>query len=186
MTHPADTFPVRYPERPLDQAEERWWIAKVKPRQEKQLAVDLYRERIEYYLPLYAKNTPRPGTTHPRIFHVPLFPGYVAFAQNQPHNIFLTGRVVNLIEIRHQQRFIREMNQVYFALQGNAPLKPATGNIGKGSFVKVLHGPFAGICGMVSRDSSSTRLILSVECLGNAELTIDRGWIEEISGKEEA
>jgi transcription antitermination factor NusG len=183
MLPTTDIVPMRFPERSLDQAEERWWIAKVKPRQEKKLAEDFLRERIEYYLPLYPKNTPRPGTNYPRIFHVPLFPGYLAFAQKQPHNIFLSGRVVKIIEIRHQQRFIREMNQVYFALQGNAPLGPVTGRVELGSYVKILHGPFAGIYGKVSRGPGSTKLILTVEGLGNAELTIERAWTEEIPGK---
>ena len=85
MTGTPPPAPTRHPDRPLDQATERWWIAKVKPRQEKQLAADFFKASIEYYLPLYARNTPRPGTKHRRIFHVPLFPGYISFAQNQPH-----------------------------------------------------------------------------------------------------
>lgn len=172
--------PARFPDRPLDQATERWWIAKVKPRQEKQLAADFFLDEVEYYLPLYTKNTPRPGTTHRRIFSVPLFSGYIAFAQNQPHNIYRSGRVVNLIEIRHQQRFIRELNQIYFALQGNAPIEPVTDSFPEGTLVRINHGPFKGIEGLVSKDPASNRLILSVECLGNASLTIERSWITAI------
>ena len=180
MNNAAPDVPSRYPDRPLDQASERWWIAKVKPRQEKQLAADFYKDEIEYYLPLYAKNTPRPGTTHRRIFHVPLFPGYISFAQEQPHNIYTSGRVVNLIEIRHQQRFIRELNQIYFLLQGKAPLEPVTDLFTEGTPVKIIHGPFSGIEGVVKKDSSTPHLILSVECLGMASLKIERTWIREL------
>ena len=180
MSKTAPPIPPRFPDRPLDQATERWWVAKVKPRQEKQLAVDFFKEGIEYYLPLYRKNTPRPGTKHRRIFHVPLFPGYISFAQNQPHNIYSSGRVVNIIEIRHQQRFVRELNQIYFALQGNAPLEPMGDAFTEGTPVKVIYGPLAGIEGIVCKDTASTRLILSVECLGSAALTIERSWVREI------
>ncbi|MBN1575274.1 MAG: hypothetical protein JW913_01885 [Chitinispirillaceae bacterium] len=180
MTPPSPLPPTRYPDRPLDQATERWWVAKVKPRQEKQLAADFLKEGIEYYLPLYEKNTPRPGTKHRRIFHVPLFPGYISFAQNQPHDIYRTGRVVNIIEILHQKRFVKELSQIYYALQGNAPLQPITDTFAEGTLVKIIHGPFAGIVGIVDKDPASTRLILSVECLGNAALTIERSWIREI------
>ncbi len=180
MTKNAPIAPPRFPDRPLDQAQERWWVAKVKPRQEKQLAADFYKDGIEYYLPLYVKNTPRPGTKHNRIFHVPLFSGYISFAQNQPHDIYKSGRVVNLIEIRHQQRFIRELNQIYYAQKGNAPLEPVGDTFAEGTPVKIIHGPFAGICGIVSKDPLSTRLILSVECLGNAALQIERSWIKQI------
>jgi hypothetical protein len=178
MSNSSDTIaPARFPDRPLDQATERWWVAKVKPRQEKQLAADFFKDGIEYYLPLYIKNTPRPGTTHRRLFQVPLFAGYISFAQNQPHNIYRSGRVVNLIEIRHQQRFIRELNQIYFALQGNAPLEPVTDTFQEGTRVRIIHGPFTGVEGLVSRDPASTKLMLSVECLGSAALTIERSWI---------
>lgn len=176
----TQTAPQRFPDRPLNEATERWWIAKVKPRQEKLLAADFFRTGIEYYLPLYAKNTPRPGTTLKRIFQVPLFPGYIAFAQNQPHDIYRSGRVVNLLEIKHQKRFIHELNQIYFALQGNAPLEPAGDTISEGSMVKIIHGPFTGLEGIVSKDASSLYLILTVECLGRATLKIDRTWIKEI------
>jgi hypothetical protein len=169
--------PERFPDRPLNEAEERWWVAKVKPRQEKLLAADFFQEGIEYYLPLYVKNTPRPGTSHPRLFHVPLFPGYIAFAQNQPHAIYRSGRVVNLIEIRHQQRFIRELNQVYIALNAKAPLEPVTEQFPEGSTVTIIHGPFAGIEGVVVKSASSLQLMLSVECLGRAVLKIERAWI---------
>ena len=173
--------PQRFPERPLNEATERWWIAKVKPRQEKLCAADFFKTGIEYYLPLYLKNTPRPGTTHRRLFQVPLFPGYISFAQNQPHDIYRSGRVVNLIEIKHQQRFIHELNQVYFALQGNAPLEPVTSSaFSSGTPVKVIHGPFSGIEGIVVKDSAQLHLIMKVECLGIATLKIDRSWITEI------
>lgn len=168
---------ARYPDRPLDEASERWWIAKVKPRQEKRLAEDFMRTGIEYYLPLCKKNTPRPGTGSARIFFVPLFPGYISFAQDKPHDIFRTGRIVNIIEVRNQRRFKRELNQIYRALSADAPLEPATGTFKEGANVRILYGPFAGIDGMVSRDSCSNKLVLSVECLGFAELTIERSWI---------
>jgi len=175
---PKITIEARYPDRPLDEAPQRWWIAKVKPRQEKCLAEDFMRAGIEYYLPLYKKNTPRPGTGSARIFFVPLFPGYISFSQDKPHDIFRTGRIVNIIEVRNQQRFIRELNQVYRALNAYAPLEPAVGALKEGAPVRILYGPFAGIEGMVSRDpSQSNKLVLSVECLGFAELTIERSWI---------
>jgi transcription antitermination factor NusG len=173
-------LPQRFPDRPLDLAMERWWVAKVKPRQEKQLAADFYNDGIEYYLPLYVKNTPRPGTKHRRIFNIPLFAGYISFAQNNPHDIYTSGRVVNLIEIRHQQRFVRELNQIYYAQQGKAPLEPVGDTFAEGTPVKIIHGPFTGICGIVSKDPSSKLLILSVECLGNAALQIERSWIKQI------
>lgn len=85
--------------------------------------------------------------------------------------------MVNLIEIRHQQRFIRELNQVYIALNAKAPLEPVTEQFPEGSTVTIIHGPFAGIEGVVVKSASSLQLMLSVECLGRAVLKIERAWI---------
>jgi hypothetical protein len=183
---PADAIalPPRYPDRPLDQAAEKWWVAKVKPRQEKQLAQDFYKEDIEYYLPLSIKNTPRTGSKTPRLFHVPLFPGYISFAQEKPHNIFSTGRVVTIIEVIHQQRFIRELNQIYNLLKGNAPLEPVAGNLTDGTPMQIIQGPFAGAKGIIYKSLTPSTIILSVDCLGNAALKIDRSWLKEIDAAD--
>lgn len=184
MSNSAISILQRYPERPLDQAPQKWWVAKVKPRQEKQLAEDFYNDGIEYYLPLYIKNTPRKGSKTPRLFYIPLFPGYISFSQDQPHHIFSTGRVVNLIEIIHQQRFIRELNQIYYLSKGNAPLEPATKMFTKGTAVKIIHGPFTGAKGVIAKNLSASTIILSVDCLGNAALKIDSSWLQEIDNED--
>jgi len=178
--------PDRFPERPLDEAPERWWIAKVKPRQEKQLAQDFFESGIEYYLPMYTKNSPRPGSKSPRLFHIPLFAGYIAFSQETPHDIFSSGRVVNLIEIRNQRRFIKEMDQIYYLLKGKAPLLPVSEVLTHlpGTPVLITHGPFAGTKGVINKHNTPYELILSVECLGNASLKIDPSWIKEDISEE--
>jgi transcription antitermination factor NusG len=170
--------PSRYPDRPISEATARWWIAKVKPRQEKQLAAHFLKENIEYYLPLYRKNSPRPGTKTSRIFHTPLFPGYICFAQDIPHSVYNSGRVVNLIEVRSQKRFIAELEQIYRALQGNFHLEPVTDFFQPGTPVEIIHGPLRGIRGTVVSDKSRSRLILTVDGLGRAELQVDKSNIK--------
>lgn len=66
--------PERFPDRPLNEAEEHWWVAKVKPRQEKLLAADFFQEGIEYYLPLYVKTLPVPVPATPVYFMFRSFP----------------------------------------------------------------------------------------------------------------
>lgn len=179
----SQPVPTRFPDRPIDAATAPWWIAKVKPRQEKLLAKDFLTNNIEYYLPLCIRNTPRPGSQAPRIFHVPLFPGYISFAQEKPQHIFSSGRVVSVIEIKHQTRFIQELNQIYHLLEGHAPLSPVTATFKPGTPVRIIHGPFKGINGVIDTSSTTSTVILSVECLGNAVLKIDPAWLEEHSGE---
>lgn len=179
--------PMRFPDRPIDAAEQRWWIAKVKPRQEKQLALDFLNEKIEYFLPIYTKNTPRNGTGSRRLFQIPLFPGYISFAQETPHQIYLSGRVVNLIEIRHQKRFISELNQIYFVCKGSIPLEPhqEANHLLPGTPVTITIGPLKGLSGTVIKESGASRLILSVAGLGNAAVQIDNSWLQVLEPEAE-
>lgn len=184
MLKQTDSLPVRFPDRPLKDAIERWWIAKVKPRQEKLLADDLLQQNIEYFLPLIVKNTPRPGTKHRRIFNVPLFPGYLCFAQNAPYNIFSTGRVVNLMEVRNQSRFVRECDQILRVIQGQFPIDRLEEFI-EGMPVVIEYGPLKGLQGIITEMRGSSRLVLSVEGLGRACVTIENSWVKSIEESEQ-
>jgi transcription antitermination factor NusG len=180
MTEKENTPPSRYPERPIVQAEAKWWIAKVKPRQEKQLAFDFMNFGIEYYLPLYNKVTFRPGTNKKRTFIVPLFPGYICFTQDVPKDIYRTGRVVNLIEVRNQKRFINELSQIYMALEKGFTLEPVDFPFDIESKVEIISGTLKGVRGIVAKIKSNRRLILSVECLGQAAVQVDMGQVKVI------
>ncbi|MBN1604453.1 MAG: hypothetical protein JW915_22785 [Chitinispirillaceae bacterium] len=179
MLKHTDSLPVRFPDRSLKDATERWWIAKVKPRQEKLLAGDLLEQSIEYFLPLVVKNTPRPGTKKPRLFNVPLFPGYLCFAQNTPINIFSTGRVVNLMEVRNQSRFVRECDQILRVIQGQFPIEPLEEFV-EGMPVAIEYGPLKGLQGIIAEIRGNSRLVLSVEGLGRACVTINNSWVKSI------
>ncbi len=165
--------PSRFPNEPIEQAKERWWIAKVKPRQEKQLAFDFLENGVEYYLPLYPKLAIRPGTNKKRYFSVPLFPGYISFAQNVPEDIFRTGRVVNLIEIKNQIRFIKEISAVYMAFECGLTVEPVTQPVEVQSKVEVVSGVLKGIQGVVSSIKSQVSLILEVDGLGSAAVHVN-------------
>ena len=173
--------PSRFPNTPIEQAKERWWIAKVKPRQEKQLAFDFLEFGIEYYLPLYEKLTIRPGTNKKRYFKVPLFPGYICFAQNVPQDIFKTGRVVNLIEIKNQNRFIKEISSIYMAFEHGLVVEPVTQPIAVHSQVEVTSGILKGIQGVVNSINDQLSLILEVDGLGSAAVHIDVSQVRVIA-----
>ncbi len=185
MITPNDVPPIRYPDRPLCEATERWWIAKVKPRQEKQLAEDLRERHIEYFLPLVVKNTPRPGRNGARLFTVPLFSGYLCFAQNTPKDIFCTNRVVNLMEVRNQSRFIRECDQILRVIKGQVPIAPLEEYM-EGMPVIVEYGPLKGVEGIIAEVRGNSRLVLSVEGLGRACVTIDNNWVRRIENTDDS
>jgi len=170
--------PSRFPDKPIQEATDLWWIAKVKPRQEKAIAFDFIEAGIEYYLPMFTKVVRRKDNNKPRKSVLPLFPGYISFCapKGQQTQVFATGRVVNLVEIRHQRRFIDELDQVYRTLTSGIPMVPVE-SFALGTSVVVKYGPLRGIRGVISRVHDSDRLVLSVEGLGRAAMTIDAAMV---------
>jgi hypothetical protein len=176
--------PARHPSRPIREAEARWWIAKVKPRQEKALAWDLYSQGMEYYLPMYMKITRRRDNNKPRKSVVCLFQGYLCYCapRGRERDIFRTGRVVNLVEVRNQRRFVEELDQVYHALELGIAVEPLTTaeNLIPGTRIRVESGPMRGVTGSVIRVQGAHKLILSVEGLGRAAVAIEASRVKPI------
>jgi len=177
--------PARFPgDRPLDKADGKWWIAKVKPRQEKLLAFDLIEANIEYYLPMYTKVTLRRGSKKRRTSILPLFPGYICFAQDVPQNIYSTGRVVRLIQVKIQDRFIRELIQIERALLNGYALTPVNEKFTIEEEVEVAVGSLQGIRGTIASIRSDRKLLLTVEGLGKATLEIEMYMVKKVAGKK--
>lgn len=174
--------PARYPERPITGAQGLWWVAKVKPRQEKAIAFDFIKSNIEYYLPLVTKVTRRKDNNKPRKSILPLFPGYISFCAPEADatSIYKTGRVVSIIEIRHQRRFSDELSQVYLALSSGALLEPVIASYPPGTPVYVHTGPLRGVQGVITRVHDSQRFVLSVTGLGHASMLIDASFVKPI------
>lgn len=170
--------PPRYPDRRIHESEGTWWIAKIKPRQEKALAFDLIRHEIEYYLPMYTKVVRRRDNNKPRKSVLPLFPGYISFCTpivGGENKLYATRRVVRVVEVRHQRRFMDELEQIYYTLDlgiALAPFEPPR-DYAPGEMVEVRSGPLRGIRGSVVRIAAGHKLVLSVEGLGRAAVSVD-------------
>jgi transcription termination/antitermination protein NusG len=185
MKRISENPPARFPQRSIHESEGVWWIAKVKSRQEKALAFDLIKENIEYYLPLYTKVTRRHDNNKPRKSILPLFAGYLSFCapRGMERATFATGRVVNLVEVRHQKHFKDELEQVYFALDLGMtlePLEPAVAGLAPGTLVSVQSGPLRGIHGSIIRLQNNHKLVLSVDGLGLAAVTVDATMVKPV------
>ncbi len=174
--------PARFPERPIGQAGAPWWIAKVRPRQEKALAFDLVRNNIEYYLPMVVHVTRRRDNNKPRKSVLPLFPGYISFCGGDPEarGIYRTGRVVSVIPIKYQERFVRELTQVYQAIETGVALDPVAAQYSPGARVAVVTGPLRGLTGVIARIQDADRLVLSVTGLGHASMVIDAAMVKPV------
>ncbi len=173
--------PSRFPGRAIDQAEQPWWIAKLRPRQEKAMAWDLMNAGIEYYLPLYTKVIRRQDNNKPRKSIMPLFPGYISFAlePERRHELYKKNRLVNIIEVRHQKRFVRELSQIYLSLELGIEMEPLE-TFEEGETVEVFRGPLRGIRGDIIHVRDADKLVLSVEGLGRAAIKVDAALVKSV------
>jgi transcription antitermination factor NusG len=180
-----DNPPARFPDRAIGEAAHPWFVAHVKPRQEKAFADDCCRLAIEYYLPMVTQVTRRKDNNKPRKSILPLFPGYVSFAGTQETHfkLYATGRIATIIAVKHQKKFIAELSQIYSLLENGVPLEPCEIPFSKGAEVRVEAGPLKGIEGVVMSSKNQHKLVLSVEGLGQAVMTIDAALVKPIERK---
>jgi transcriptional antiterminator RfaH len=186
MRKVSDNPPARFPLRPIGEAKFPWFVAHVKPRQEKAMADDCLRLSIEYYLPVFTRVTRRKDNDKPRKSVLPLFPGYLSIAgtKETARSLYATGRIAQIIEIKHQKKFIRELDQIYNLLENGAPLEPCSVPYSSGDDVVIRNGPFRGIRGVIVSVRNQNKLLLSVEGLGLAMTTVDASAVAPVDEKE--
>ncbi len=161
-------------------AEGPWWVAHTKARQEKAFARDLIARRIAYFLPMTQRSHLVRGRRVSSM--LPLFSSYV-FVRSTPEkrlDSMRTGRLAGAIQVADQEKLDRELRHIEKLLAGKAVLEPWR-NFPKGSRCRVIAGPFEGIEGVVQTRRAVTRLVLTVENLGQAvALEIDEGLLEPV------
>ena len=177
-----DNPPDKWPEIPIASPGDPWWIAKIRPRMEKLFAVDCKDGGFPYYLPFVLRITRRRDNNKPRKSIVPLFPGYATFrcAKGRQYDIWETGRIVRIVEVRNQQRLMKELEQIEIVLANGIRLEPLQ-DYTIGTPVRVRTGPLRGIEGIVQKSLKQMKLILSVEGIGQAVCKVDAGDVEPVA-----
>ena len=175
----SDNPPLTPPEfASVTQMPGRWWVAHTKARFEKAFAFDMLERGIAYFLPL----TLRVRISGGRKRHVmhPVFPSYV-FVNGDDEarfNALSTGRLCQMIEVKDQLTFTRELASIEKALKGAARLDPYPHAV-TGMRCRVIAGPFMGIEGTVVNRSGLARIVLEVGILGQgASMEIDADLLE--------
>ena len=80
---------------------------------------------------------------------LPLFSGYLSFAgaAETHRQLYATGRIASIIEIRNQKKFIADLGQIYQLLEKGVPLEPYQFAYTEGDEVRVLAGPCGASAG---------------------------------------
>jgi transcription antitermination factor NusG len=85
-----------------------------------------------------------------------------------------------LIQVKDQEKLLKELLQIEQALRAGAPLTPHK-FIKAGQRCRVIAGPLLGLQGVVVKTRGTTRLVLQVDMLGQAaSVEIDVDMIETV------
>jgi len=175
----SENPPISWPEETsLRDFQGQWWVIHTKSRNEKALAQDMISKNINYFLPMNWKVTHQRGRKVRSL--LPLFGGYMFFCgdESQRTQILQTNRVANLIEVKSQEKLLKELLQIEQAFKSGADLAPHK-YIKAGQRCKVLTGPLAELEGIAIKTKNATRLVLQIDMLGQAaSVEIDTDLIE--------
>lgn len=176
-----DNPPMQFPaELPVDDFVGRWWVAHVKPRQEKALAWDVLRSGGQYFLPMYEVTRRSRGRRWQSV--LPLFAGYLFLCGDDEDRIraLQTNRIANVIPVVEQSRFIVELSGIQKLLASKLAIDPYP-SLHKGAACRIRSGPLAGLEGHVERRKGQTRFTVNVTILGQgAMVELDADLIEPI------
>jgi transcription antitermination factor NusG len=146
-----------------------WWVVRVKPRNEKALALELAGQDVPYYLPMLMQCTRRKDNGKVRKSVVCAFPGYVPLVgyPKRREEILRSGRVVNVIRVSDQESFVRELENVRIALEwaAEAEVRP---ELVVGHRVQIVSGALQGVEGVVLDIRRRDTLFLNVELFRRA------------------
>jgi len=139
-----------------------WWVLHTRPRQEKCLARRLHRQRIPFYLPLYARRRRVRGSLVTS--YLPLFTSYVFLLANREERIaaLATARVVQPLRVVGEEELWRDLAQVYRLIASGAPVAPEE-QLSPGALVEITSGPLAGLKGKILRAASGSRFVVQVD-----------------------
>jgi hypothetical protein len=161
-----DNPPSKPFECPILEKEGTWWIAKVKPRQEKAFAFDLLELGIDYYLPVYEKKVKRTDGKLRKSTLV-LFPSYVPFVSESPFDLLKNNRVATILPIQSQDRFRVQLAQFDLVSERDVHIEPFTCGINIGDCIAMSDGPLKGLYGYVDKkDYNSDVIYLNIDGLG--------------------
>jgi transcription antitermination factor NusG len=158
----------------------RWWVAHVKPRQEKALAGDVPSIGGAYFLPM--RRTVRRSRGRRWKALLPLFPGYVFLCGDELNRLaaLKTNRIVRLIEVTDQSLLVRELAGIKRLLDAGLEVD-AHPSLKKGAPCRIHCGPLEGLEGRVQRRKGRNQFVIDVSILGQgASVELDADMLQPI------
>jgi transcription antitermination factor NusG len=168
---------------------ERWTVLYTHSNCERLLQRACDRWAIRHYLPT-VEQWCGPDRARRRAI-VPLFPSYVFACVNhsQRRHVLEVGHLARVIRVAQPNLLLVELRQIRNAIGvgGSLTVGPA---LERGAWVRVVHGPLAGVIGRVEglrRRKRRHRLVMNVSMLGRGVSTeVDASEVERVDVGDEA
>jgi transcription termination/antitermination protein NusG len=169
---PADRTPASLYEAP------HWFACHTRARHEKRVSEQLSRRGIETYLPLVLRE--RQWSDRLKRVEFPMFPGYVfgRFTLHELDRVVTVPGVARVIrhngvpspiaeeELENVRRFVAALAETG-EIAEPGPFEPGEG-------VRVMHGPFEGVEGVVVERRGRRRVLVGLKTIGQGmEIDID-------------
>jgi transcription antitermination factor NusG len=159
--------------------EPHWYACYTRSRHEKSVEALLKRQRIESYLPTETRQTRWKDRT--KVVHFPLFPGYVfgCFTLDRLTQVLSTHGVASVVSVRGYPTPIpaAEIENVRRLSAAAAPWGADLDHsvsLVKGTWVRVVSGPFQGVEGIVVERRGRRRVLVGIAAIGQGlEVDID-------------
>jgi transcriptional antiterminator NusG len=146
---------------------DRWYAVWTRSRHEQVVRSQLDEKNIAAFLPTMARWS-RWKDRKKRI-EVPLFPGYVfaRFDAAARLAVLKCSGVVSIVSFNGEPAPVpdHEIDGIRTLVESTLPFDPCP-TIKTGMLVEVAHGPLKGVVGRLTRKGSQSRLVLSVDLIG--------------------
>jgi transcription antitermination factor NusG len=160
----ASLYPCDLLDRYLDgtASESAWWALYTRSRREKELARRLMSQDVAFYLPTTERRHRSPAGRI-RTTHEPLFPGYVFLCgDDESRRIALaTSCISKCFPVHDGRELAVDLQQISRLSEVGETISPEL-ELGEGTPVRVLSGPFEGFKGEVVRRQGQHRLVVAV------------------------
>lgn len=150
--------------------EPKWYVVYTKPKLERKVAASIGEMGIESYLPMH--KVVRQWSDRKKKKEVPLFPNYVFVKVDDINRRFLFSikELLKFVSIEGKPVVIRdnEILTIKSVLNGDYDDISTEEYFQEGVKVRIEHGPFSGLEGLVIKKCNKLRLMIRVEGLMKA------------------
>lgn len=147
----------------------RWYAIWTRSRHEQVVRTQLDEKQVAAFLPTMTRWSR--WKDRKKKIDVPLFPGYV-FARFDPAErlaVLKLSGVVSIVSFNGEPAPVpdHEIEGIRTLVASTLPYDPCP-TIKTGTIVEVSHGPLKGVIGRLTRKGTQSRLVLSVDLIGQA------------------